>query len=104
MSDVNKAARDYLKASGAVAVTITESGSVCAFHAGHKIDPNAVAVYWLRETEAAALVKQARHDAGRAPDAATAEAALHRRCPRSAHHAHPERNSDGPCRHREPAS
>jgi hypothetical protein len=31
----------------------------------------------LRDEQAKALLKQARHDAGRAPDACTAEAALH---------------------------
>ena len=76
MSDVNKAAIQYLKASGATAISIIQAdGAACTFQAGHKIDPNAVAVYWLREEQAAALLKQARHDAGRAPDAVTAEEA-----------------------------
>jgi hypothetical protein len=52
MSDVNnKAATD----------------GVCTFQAGHKIDPNAVSTRWVREEQAAALVRQARHDAGRGP-------------------------------------
>jgi hypothetical protein len=76
MSDVNKPARDYLKASGATAISVVAIDGVCSFHAGHKIDPGAVSIHWLREEQAAALVKQARHDAGRAPDAGTAAAAL----------------------------
>jgi hypothetical protein len=71
-----KAAIDYLIASGAVAITITEHDGVCAFHVGHKIDPHAVSVQWLPETKAQAIVKQARRDAGRSPDAATAARAL----------------------------
>jgi hypothetical protein len=62
MTDAKKAALDYLKASGAVAVTITESDGVCTFSL--KLDPDAVAVYWLRETEAAAVIKAARQIAG----------------------------------------
>jgi hypothetical protein len=73
----DKAARDYLKASGASAISVVAIDGVCTFHTGHKIDPKAVAVYWLPEANATLLVKKARHDAGRAPDAATAEAALH---------------------------
>jgi hypothetical protein len=67
----DKAARDYLKASGASAISVVAIDGVCTFHTGHKIDPKAVAVYWLPEANATLLVKQARHDAGRAPDAAT---------------------------------
>ena len=74
MSDVNKAARDYLKASGASAISVVAIDGVCTFQAGHKIDPNAVSTHWVREEQAAALVKQARHDAGRAPEAATGTA------------------------------
>jgi hypothetical protein len=67
MTDVNKAAREYLKASGAVAVTIIQAeGAACTFQAGHKIDPNAVSVFWLHtETVAAAVIKAARQIAGK---------------------------------------
>jgi len=42
--------------------------AVCTFQAaGHKIDPNAVSTRWVREEQAAELVRQARHDAGRGP-------------------------------------
>jgi len=78
MTNTTKAAPDNLSASGATAITIVESEGCCTFRAGLKIDPNALSIYWLREEQAAGLLKQARHDAGRAPDAATAEAALHR--------------------------
>jgi hypothetical protein len=78
MSDVNKPARDYLKASGATSISVVAIDGVCTFQAGHKIDTNAVSVFWLTETVAAAVVKTARQLAGKAPDAATADAALHR--------------------------
>src|SRR5450432_4136689 len=77
MSDVNKAARDYLKASGAGPISVVAIDGVCSFQA--KIDPNAVAVYWLCETEAAAVIKTARQIAGKScPDVDAAVAALHR--------------------------
>src|ERR1700716_2777920 len=71
-----KAAVEYLIAFGATAITIVEIDGVCAFHTGHKIDPRAVSVQWLPETHARAVVRQARRDAGRNPDAATAARAL----------------------------
>jgi hypothetical protein len=71
-----KAAINYLIASGAVAITITEHDGVCSFNVGHKIDPHAVSVQWLPETQARAIVRQARRDAGRSPDAATAARAV----------------------------
>jgi hypothetical protein len=74
MSDVNKAARDYLKASGAVPICIVEPEGVCTFQL--KFDPDAVSIHWLRDEQATALLKRARPDAGRAPDAAPAEAAF----------------------------
>jgi hypothetical protein len=98
MSDVNtKAALSYLAASGAVLpISIIESGGVCTFRAGGKIDPNnAVAVYWAStahqasdddwwspetpesKTVAVAVLTTARKLAGKAPNAAEAEAALH---------------------------
>jgi hypothetical protein len=71
-----KAAINYLIASGATAISIVEIDGVCAFHVGHKIDPHAVSVQWLPETHARAIVKQARRDAGRNPNAVTAARAL----------------------------
>lgn len=71
-----KAAIEYLVASGATAISITEQDGVCAFHVGHKIDPHAVSIQWVLETQARAIVKQARRDAGASPDAATAGRAL----------------------------
>jgi hypothetical protein len=77
MSDVNtKAALSYLAASNAVAICIVEAEGVCSFQTGHKPDPGAVSIYWTFEKDAKALLKRARHDAGRAPDAAKAEAVL----------------------------
>jgi hypothetical protein len=89
----DKPVLDYLRAYG-VPVCIIETDGVCTFRAGGKIDSNALAVYWaahgptsgtddwFSETQesktAAAVVKTARQLAGKAPDAATAEAALHR--------------------------
>jgi hypothetical protein len=72
----DRAGLAYLAASGATAITITEHDGVCAFRLGSKIDPRAVMVQWLPETNAREIVKQARRDAGRSPDAATAGRAL----------------------------
>ncbi len=71
-----RAAVEYLVASGATAISITDRDGVCSFHVGQKIDPHAVSVQWLPETHARAIVKQARRDAGRNPDAASAARAL----------------------------
>jgi hypothetical protein len=71
-----KAAINYLVASGATAITITEIDGVCSFTSGHKIDPHAVSVQWLLESEARALLKLARKHAGKSPDVATAMQAL----------------------------
>jgi hypothetical protein len=37
-SSDTKSAIEYLIASGAVAITITEHDGICSFHVGHKID------------------------------------------------------------------
>ena len=68
----NQAALDYLRAC-AVPICILETDAVCTFRL--KFDPNVVVTLWVREEQRAALLKRARHDASRAPDAATAEAA-----------------------------
>jgi hypothetical protein len=56
------AALDYLKASGAISISIIE---IDAFRVGHKIDPAAALIVWLLETIASAVVKYTRHDAGK---------------------------------------
>jgi hypothetical protein len=71
-----KAAINYLIASGATAISIAEIDGVCSFHVGSKIDPRAVTVQWLPETNARAILKLARKHAGKSPDAATAGRAL----------------------------
>ncbi|HXQ04416.1 MAG TPA: hypothetical protein VN831_06640, partial [Bradyrhizobium sp.] len=71
----DKSVLDYLRASAAVPICIVEVDGVCTFQL--KFDPGAVSIHWLREEQAKALLKQVRHDAGRSPDAGTAEAALH---------------------------
>ena len=55
---MTKAAIDYLKASGATAISVVAIDGVCTFHVGHKIDPHAVLIQWLPETVAASIVKQ----------------------------------------------
>jgi hypothetical protein len=52
----------------------TEIG--CSFRVGSKIDPRAVTVQWISETQATAVARRARKHAGDSPDAATAGAAL----------------------------
>jgi hypothetical protein len=71
-----KAAIKYLEASGCSAICVIETDTGCSFRVGTKIDPHAVSVHWLPETNARAIVTQARRDAGRNPDAATATRAL----------------------------
>jgi hypothetical protein len=71
-----KAAIKYLIAAGAAAISIVEIDGACAFRIGHKIDPNAIEIYWL--TQAKPLARLARNEAGRHPDIATASAALAR--------------------------
>jgi hypothetical protein len=73
---MTKTAIDYLSTSGATAISIIETEGVCSFRVGLKIDQNAVSVYWVRETDARSIVKHARRDAGRSPDAARAGRAL----------------------------
>jgi hypothetical protein len=75
-SQDTKAAIEYLKASGATAITITEHDGVCSFHIGHRIDPHAVSIQWVPEAGARAIIRQARRNAGANPDAATAAKAL----------------------------
>jgi hypothetical protein len=72
----SKEAVAYLAASGATAITIIEINGICEFRVGIKIDPHAVSVQWISATLAPSIVKQARHDAGRSPNAVTAGRAL----------------------------
>jgi hypothetical protein len=64
-----RAAVAYLEASGATAITITEHDGVCAFRVGHKIDPDAVAIFWIMEADAKPVVARARKLAGKSADA-----------------------------------
>jgi hypothetical protein len=73
-----KAAINYLVASGATAISIVEIEGGCAFRLGHKIDPNAVEIYWLTAAQAKPLARLARKEVGRHQDIATASAALAR--------------------------
>jgi hypothetical protein len=73
-----KAAINYLIASGATAITITENETGCSFKVGSKIDPYTVEIYWLTAAQAKPLVRLARKQAGRQPDISAASAALAR--------------------------
>jgi hypothetical protein len=73
-----KAAVAYLIASGAVAISIVENETGCAFRIGTKIDPRAASVHWLPEAKARPVLKAARRGAGKSPDIATAISALHK--------------------------
>jgi hypothetical protein len=68
-----RAAIDYLAASGASDHHHRVDG-VCTISIGHNANPNAISVQWTSETLARSIVRQARHDAGRSPDAAKAVA------------------------------
>jgi hypothetical protein len=72
-----KTATDYLAASGATAIAVTEIDGICTFRIGHKVD-FAISVQWALSTMAKSIVKQARLNAGLDPDAATAGRALTR--------------------------
>jgi hypothetical protein len=74
---MTKAAIQYLVASGATAISVVDLDGVCTFQIAVKINAHAVETQWLPETAAPAIVKQARHDAGKAADRAAAIAALH---------------------------
>jgi len=71
-----KAATDYLIASGcnAIAITVDVDGAVISV--GTKIKLDAVAVFWLPETQARSVAAKARHIAGDRPDVDEALAAL----------------------------
>jgi hypothetical protein len=74
----DKPALDYLKASGAAPIFITEVDGVATIRTGSKVDPRAVVVFWIMAANAKPLVKLARKLAGKSPDAGEAEGALRR--------------------------
>jgi len=43
-----KAAIKYLIATGAAAISILERDDACQIRVGHKIDPGALSVHWVR--------------------------------------------------------
>src|SRR5688500_9456257 len=76
-SPERKAEIEHLIATGATAISVLERDGACQIRAGHKIDPRALSVHWLREPNAIAVSRQARRDAGERPDIATITNALH---------------------------
>jgi hypothetical protein len=73
-----KAAINYLVASGATAITITEIDGICTFRIGSKMLARSVAIFWIMEVDAKPVVASARKIAGKGAGAAEAIAALHR--------------------------
>jgi hypothetical protein len=73
-----KAAINYLTASGATAITITEVDGVCAFHVSTKTLARSVAISWIMEVDAKPVVALARKRAGNGAGGDIAVAALHR--------------------------
>jgi hypothetical protein len=71
-----KAALAYLIASGCNAIGISADVDGASISVGTKINPNAVAVYWLPETQARSIAAKARHIAGDQPDVDEAISAL----------------------------
>ena len=71
MSD--RGALAYLFASGAAAICILDDGTL---KASAKIDPHAALIFWLPQACCIAVSRQARREAGEAPDVATMTAAL----------------------------
>jgi hypothetical protein len=64
MSD--RAALSYLAASGATAISIFNDGTIRA----GKLDRHAALIFWLPSDYALAVSRQARREAGEAPDVA----------------------------------
>lgn len=77
-SSETKAAIKHLVATGATAISLLERDGACEIRVGSKIDPHAISVFWLRESNAIAVSRQARSEAGERPDAATIVSALFR--------------------------
>jgi hypothetical protein len=61
----DKPALDYLRASGAAPIFITEVEDVATIRTGSKVDPRAVVVFWITEVDAKPVVKVARRLAGK---------------------------------------
>jgi len=82
----DRAALAYLAASGATMISIVEHDGVAEVHAGNKSRPTRTSefsevgphahVFWLPAEHAIAVSRQARHEAGAAPDVETMTAAL----------------------------
>jgi hypothetical protein len=72
-----KAAINYLEASGATAITITEVDGVCAFRIGSKMLARSVAIYWIMQVDAKRVVDRARKIAGNGAGGNAAISALH---------------------------
>jgi hypothetical protein len=72
-----KAAINYLIASGATAITITEVDGVCAFRVGTKLLARSVAIFWIMEVDAKPVVALARKIAGKGAGGDAAISALH---------------------------
>lgn len=72
-----KRAVEYLRASGAVPISIIERDSVCSIHAG-KISGTVAARWWLNARDAPRVATDARSLAGRDPDVSAASAAVAR--------------------------
>jgi hypothetical protein len=66
-----RAAIKYLTATGSAAISILERDGACQIRVGHKIDPDAHSVHWLRKPNAIAVCRKARKEAGSRPDVAT---------------------------------
>jgi hypothetical protein len=52
-----KTATDYLAASGATAIAVTEIDGICTFRIGHKVD-FAISVHWALITMAKSIVNK----------------------------------------------
>jgi hypothetical protein len=63
-----KPALDYLRASGAAPIFVTEVDGVATIRTRSKVDPRAVVVFWIAEVDAKPVVKVARRLAGKNVD------------------------------------
>jgi len=70
-SGQTKAAIKYLISTGFTAISILESDGAYQIRVGHKINPNACSVHWLREPNAIAVSRKARKETRERPDVDT---------------------------------
>jgi hypothetical protein len=78
MSD-RKRAENYLAASGAVPISVTQRDGVCTIHAGRSVaHGHVVSTQWISEAQAIAVTREARRYAGDRPDGPMAMDALAR--------------------------